>query len=97
MRSVQTWFLGAMALLFANGTSVPFNGHNGEGWTVADWDDSLAAWQDKRVPVSFTVPWDFPVGQAGYIYVDVDWWAEVNESAETDNHIKIMELLHVVC
>ena len=77
--------------------STEFNGHNGDGWTVADWDDSLAAWQDKRIPVSFTVPLDFPLNQAGYIYVDVDWWAEVDESTETDNHIKIMELLHVVC
>lgn len=77
--------------------STEFNGHGGDGWTVADWDDSLAAWQDKRIPVTFTVPNDFPLNQAGYIYVDVDWWAEINESSEVDNHIKIMELLHVVC
>ncbi len=71
---------GASLPLFRNRVrlSTEFNGHNGDGWTVADWDDSLATWQDKRIPVTFTVPHDFPLNQAGYIYVDVDWWAEVN-------------------
>jgi len=30
-----------------------------------------------------------------YIYVDVDWWGNVAESTEADNHIKIMKLLYM--
>lgn len=77
--------------------STEFSGHGGDGWTVAEWDHTLGPWAADKVPVSFMVPWDFPIGQAGYIYVDVDWFQQVNETDESDNHIKIMELLHVVC
>ena len=77
--------------------SPDFNGHNSEDgfqtFTVAQWDDTLEPWQDKKVPVDFQVPFDFPEGQAMYIYVDVDWFGSVAESREDDNHIKIMKLL----
>jgi hypothetical protein len=79
--------------------SPDFNGHTSEDgpqtFTVAQWDDTLEPWQDKKTPVSFTVPSDFPPGQAMYIYVDVDWWGNVAESTEADNHIKIMKLLYM--
>ena len=79
--------------------SPDFNGHHSEDgpqtFTVAEWDETLEPWQDKKVPVGFTVPWDFPAGTAMYIYVDVDWFGGVAESREDDNHIKIMKLLYM--